>query len=54
MKTAVIYQKDDRCPVPFPNAATRRQILGKFLDTLLIAACGMGLAAMVVFLLAIG
>ena len=33
--------------IPYPNAATGRQILHKLLDNLLIAACGMGIGAMV-------
>lgn len=31
----------------YPNAATRREVLHKTLDTLLVAASGMGLAATV-------
>ena len=31
--------------VPYPNAATRRQIFHKLLDTSLVAASGMGIAA---------
>lgn len=33
-------------PLPYPNAATRREILHKLLDTALVAASGMGIAAM--------
>lgn len=50
MKTAVcktIY----RSAIPYPNAATRREILHKVLDTLLVAASGMGLAAIVLLFL---
>ena len=39
--------------VPYPNAATRRQIINKILDYTLIWACGMGIAAMLLFLLAV-
>lgn len=38
-------------PLPFPNAATRRQVLGKLLDLGLIAVCGMGMAAAIMLLL---
>lgn len=38
-------------PLPFPNAATRRQILNKLLDLGLIAVCGMGMAAAILLLL---
>lgn len=40
-----------RRPLPFPNAATRRQILGRLLDLLLIAVCGAGIAAAMMLLL---
>ena len=33
--------------IPYPNAATGREILQKLLDAVLVAACGMGIAAMV-------
>ena len=33
--------------IPYPNAATGREILQKILDSVLVAACGMGIAAMV-------
>lgn len=38
-------------PLPFPNAATRRQVWGKLLDLGLITVCGMGMAAAVLLLL---
>lgn len=37
----------------YPNAASRRQILHKIVDTLLIAAIGGGLAAMTLLILAL-
>lgn len=46
MKTATI--RTARPSAPYPNAATRRQILEKFVDNLLIAA--MVVAAVTVFL----
>lgn len=55
MKTNVIY-----CPehakmpnIPFPNAATRKEVLHKFLDMLLVGAMGAGAAASLLFLLAL-
>lgn len=55
MKTAVtkhcIYRFANYAP--YPNAATPRQVVHKILDLLLMAASGMGLAAMLLFLLAL-
>lgn len=55
MKTAVIHRSDliMRPNLPYPNAATRREILSKFLDLLLVGAIGAGLAASLLFLLAL-
>lgn len=52
MKTAVYksYCRPVR-QIPYPNAATRRQILQKLLDTVLVAASGMGVAAMLLLYL---
>lgn len=54
MKTAV-YRQNHRAirPLPFPNAATRRQVFAKIIDTLLVAASGAGIAAMLLLLLAL-
>ena len=49
MKTAVC--KPNIRPIPYPNAATRQEILQKLLDTALVAASGMGIAAMILLLL---
>lgn len=38
-------------PLPFVNAATRREIFHKLLDALLVAASGMGVAAMLLLYL---
>ena len=46
MKTAVC-KSNLYSTVPYPNAATRREVLHKTLDTLLVAASGMGLGAIV-------
>ena len=51
MKTAVC--KPNYRPVirfPYPNAATRRQMLHRFVDTALVIASGMGLGAVILVL----
>ena len=48
MKATAIYRQN--YTVPYPNAATRRQVFHKVLDTLLIGASGMGIAAILLFL----
>lgn len=50
MKTAVNYQTT-KTRVPYPNAASRQQLLHRFLDLALMAAIGAGLAASLMFLL---
>ena len=50
MKTAAVYQKN--VIVPFPNAATPRQMAHKVLNCLLMAASGVGLGAAVLLALA--
>ena len=44
MKTAVC-KSACRPAFPYPNSATRQEILHKVLDTLLVAVSGMGIAA---------
>ena len=53
MKTAT-YQSNfwNQPYVPYPNAATRRQVLDKMIDRLLIAVSSIGIVAVVLFLLA--
>lgn len=55
MKTAVVHHADfARKPnLPYPNAATRRQLLNRFIDLLLTAALGIGAAAIFLFILAL-
>ena len=55
MKTAVYksYYRPTK-PFPYPNAATRRELLHKLLDAALVAASGMGIAAMVLLCLVMG
>ena len=52
MKAATIYrQMPTRRQVPaYPNAATRKQILNRFVDLLLVGAIGMAFAAMVLLM----
>lgn len=55
MKT-IAYKPDYRKvrPLPYANAATRREIFQKLLDSLLVAASGMGIAAMVLLYMVLG
>lgn len=55
MKTAAVYRpvRSAHPQIPYPNAASRRQILAKAVDFLLMAASGAGAAAIVLFLLAL-
>lgn len=39
--------------VCYPNAASRRQVFHKLLDTLLVTASGAGIGAILLFLLAV-
>ena len=52
MKATALYRSDyaNRPHVPYPNAATRREILNKLLDLLTMAALGVGAAAILLFL----
>ena len=49
MKTTTIREH----ALSYPNAATRKQIVNKIVDLLLMAAIGAGLAAMLLLLLAL-
>lgn len=51
MKTAAAYRPAEI--IPYPNAITRRQFFNKILDGILVGACGMGIAAMLLFILTI-
>jgi hypothetical protein len=51
MKVPVICSQ--RKPLPYPNAATRRELIHKFLDLLLMGALGVGAAAILLFVLAL-
>ena len=45
MKTMTVCQKN-RTYIPYPNCATRQQIVRRIVDGLIMAASGMGIAAM--------
>ena len=50
MKTAAYRtSKNVRPAIPFPNAATRRQMVQKFLDFVLMSAISLGIAATDIF-----
>ena len=52
MKTAAYTNNYKmRNPIPYPNAMTRKEMLHKVLDGLIVAASGMGLAASLLLLL---
>lgn len=52
MKTAVYRQNQKALrPLPFPNAASRRQVFNRVLDVLLVAASGAGIGAMLLLFL---
>lgn len=49
MKTATIYRVQNT--VPYPNAASRKEVFHKYLDTVLTFACCGGILAILLFLL---
>lgn len=53
MKQATVTHTDflSRPVVPYPNAATRRQLLNKIVDGLLIAAMGVACVTLFAFML---
>ena len=55
MKTTTLYRTNytNRPNLPYPNAATRKEIFSKFLDLLVIAAMGAGTAAILLFFIAL-
>ncbi len=55
MKTTTLYQTGftTKATPRYPNAATRREELNKFLDLLMMAALGFGAATILLFLLAL-
>lgn len=55
MKTAATYKPTAarREAIPYPNGVTRRQMAHKLADFLLLTATGVGIAAILLFLLAL-
>lgn len=55
MKTTAIRRRkvNTRPCIPYPNAATRKEILHSALDALISAVCGAALATIVLFLMAV-
>lgn len=55
MKTAVVYAQRfmNRPYVPLPNAATRRQVLKRYIDGLLVGVCCIGIVVAVLFLMSL-
>lgn len=55
MKTITYNTADlaNRPHIPYPNAATRRQVLDRFVELLLMAGLGVGAAAILLFILAL-
>ncbi len=52
MKTAVLNKKEFPL-APYPNAATRREVMHKIVDSLLIIASSAGVAAAILLLAAL-
>lgn len=52
MKTATVYAQRfmNRPYIPLPNAATRRQVLKKALDGILVGVCCVGIVVAILFL----
>ena len=55
MKTTIIHRQNakTRSRIPYPNAATKKEILHNIVDALLSAAFGAALATIVLLLMAI-
>lgn len=54
MKTATVYGTERRySAVSYPNGVTKRQVIQKVVDLLLTAAIGIGIAAVLLFLMAL-
>ena len=50
MKTATAYQSKTQAYIPYPNAATRRELLNKFVDRLLAGAICVACVTVLLFL----
>lgn len=53
MKSATVYRQQPHPShmILYPNTLSRRQILAKVLDGVLVGACGFGICAMLLLLL---
>lgn len=51
MKTATVNKMEFPL-APYPNAATRREVMHKIIDHLLVIACSAGIAAAILLLIA--
>jgi len=52
MKTAYVQKRFmDRPYIAYPNAATRRELMNRILDKILIGACCLGACTAILFLL---
>ena len=49
MKTTVCQNSVNKPAVPYPNAATRKQLLEKFVDQLLVGAIGVASVTVLLF-----
>jgi len=54
MKTNVLTSKTAHYYIPYPNAASRREILHKIVDFCLVVACSVAIGASILFLVAFG
>ena len=52
MKT-IAYKTSALDRIPYPNAISRRELLHKVLDTLLVTASGIGIGAIIMLMLVI-
>lgn len=55
MKSATVHRNETktRPNIPYPNAATKKELLCKFLDLVIMAVTGAALAAAALFLMVI-
>ena len=55
MKTTAMHHRkvNTRSNIPYPNAATKKELMHKMLDMLLSAACGAAFATIILFFLAV-
>lgn len=54
MKTTTTAYRSGTTKMHIPNAATRREILHKFVDLLIVGAIGAAFAAMLLLLIVLG